>query len=68
MSQEKPSHTNRQSALLAGPFTQEEVNRLRSIRTQILNNPQYLDRVLDDRRLRFVRYLVEQGEISDDQA
>jgi len=68
MSQEKSSHANLQSALLVGPFTPEEAARLRSIRTHLLNNPQYLDRVLDEHRLRFVRYLMEQGEISDDQA
>ena len=65
MSQEKASTPNLQSALLVGPFTSEEATRLRSIRTEILKNPVYLDRVLDEHRLRFVRYLVEQGEIDD---
>jgi hypothetical protein len=68
MSQEKATSANLQSALLVGPFTNEEATRLRSIRTEIMKNPVYLDRVLDEHRLRFVRYLVEQGEISDTQA
>ena len=69
MSQEKASSSfNPPSAILVGPFTNEEATRLRTIRTEIMKNPVYLDRVLDEHRMRFVRYLVEQGEINDTEA
>jgi hypothetical protein len=67
MPQEKPTSNSRKSAILVGPFTPEEAERLRSVRTHLYENAEYLDRVLDEHRLRFARFLIEQGEISDDQ-
>lgn len=66
MQQEKQNTNSRPSAILVGPFTPEEAARLRSVRTHLYENAEYLDRVLDDHRLRFARFLKEQGEISDD--
>ena len=68
MAQEQSAFPSRQSAILTGLFTVEEATRLRTIRTQLLKNPQYLDRVIDEKRMRFVKYLIEQGEITDAQS
>jgi hypothetical protein len=54
-----------QATLLAGKFTPEEVTRLQSIRSHFLQNTQYLDRVLDEQRMKFFKYLIEQGELSE---
>lgn len=65
---QKPSQSQQpstQSALLVGPFTAKEQSDLVKLRSQLMEKPQYLDRVLDERRLRFARYLLEHGELSD---
>jgi hypothetical protein len=54
-----------QATLLAGKFTPEEVTRLQSIRSHFLQNTQYLDRVLDEQRMKFFKYLIEQGELNE---
>jgi hypothetical protein len=64
MNPEQPTN-NRQSALFVGAFTPEEAERLNSVRTHLYEKAEYLDRVLDEQRLRFVRFLVENGDISD---
>lgn len=63
-----PEHPtpNRQSALYVGPFSKEEAERLSTVRTHLYEKAEYLDRVLDEHRMRFARYLREQGDISDD--
>lgn len=68
MSPEKPSLPNRKSAVTTGPFTSEEVEQLRKIRKTVYDNPLYLDRVMDEyeQRMRFARYLLAQGDISDE--
>ncbi len=65
MPQDQPTLPNRQSALMVGPFNQDEYNRLQRVRHNILEKAEYLDRVIDERRLRFARFLREQGEIDD---
>ncbi len=61
---EKPT-PSRQSALSVGTFTPQEAERLKSMKHEVFTKAEYLDRVLDEHRLRFVRYLVEVGDISD---
>jgi hypothetical protein len=61
------STPNRQSALYVGPFTPEEAERLNTVRTHLYEKAEYLDRVLDEQRMRFVRFLIENGDISDAQ-
>jgi hypothetical protein len=64
MTPENPT-PNRQSALYVGPFTPEEAHRLSNVRAHLYEKAEYLDRVLDEQRLRFVRYLIENGDVSE---
>ncbi len=66
MTHEKSSAPNARIALLIGTFSPEEAERLCSIRTRLYEKPDILDRVLDEQRRRFARYLREQGEITDE--
>lgn|GEM_PF-950886 len=54
-----------QGAIIDGPFTTEEAKRLKVVRTQLYQCTEYLERVMDEHRLKFVRYLIEQGDLSD---
>jgi hypothetical protein len=67
MQQEQPSQANQQSALLVGNFTPEEASRLCSIRSQLYQDPLYLERVMNEneQRLRFTRYLISIGAIDE---
>ena len=67
MMQEKFATTNRQSALLVGTFTAQEAERLNQVKQHICEKAEYLERMLDEHRLRFVRFLMEVGDITDEQ-
>ncbi|MBE3560110.1 MAG: hypothetical protein IMW89_12930 [Ktedonobacteraceae bacterium] len=46
-------------------FSQEEVNRLLKLREHLYENSEMLQRMADDSRLQFARWLYEQGEIHE---
>jgi hypothetical protein len=52
--------------MLDGSFTNEEMMRLRALRARADAHPDYEDRGIDERRLKFLRWLVEHGKLSDD--
>jgi hypothetical protein len=63
--QEFQSNGNGSPTLLGGKFTAEEAARLRDLRDNFHEHAEYLERVLDERRLGFVRWLIETGRISE---
>ena len=65
MMQEKFTATNRQSALFVGTFTPQEAERLNQVKQHICEKAEYLERMLDEHRLRFARFLMEVGDITD---
>ncbi len=67
MAQEKPHQPNHQSALLVSHFTKDELRELAGLRERLYQQAEYLNRVLDEKHLRFARYLREIGEIGDGQ-
>jgi len=56
---------NSRPAMLTGNFTPEELARLNALRTDFHGRAEYLERVIDDRRLEFARWLVENGKLSE---
>lgn len=52
-------------AMATGNFTPEEWARLNALRTNFRSRAEYLERVIDDRRLEFARWLVEHGKLSE---
>lgn len=59
------SNLARRAATLAATFTPEEFARLRLLREQYETNRNCREYCLDLRRLQFVRWLVENGRISE---
>jgi hypothetical protein len=55
-------------AMATGNFTPEELARLNALRTNFRSRAEYLERVIDDRRLEFARWLVENGKLSEGEA
>jgi len=55
-------------AMATGNFTSEELARLNALRTNFRSRAEYLERVIDDRRLEFARWLVENGKLSEGEA
>jgi hypothetical protein len=52
-------------AMVTGNFSAEELARLNALRTSFRSRAEYLERVIDDRRLEFARWLVENGKLSE---
>jgi len=50
---------------LSGDFSAEEVARLSDLRLSFRSHADYLSRVLDNRRLEFARWLLENGKLDD---
>lgn len=51
---------------LEGQFTPEELAKLLALRTLISSHSPYDELGLDEKRLKFARWLVEHGRLSDD--
>ncbi len=54
-----------QEYLLGLGFTQDEVRKLQHQRAHLYENAEMQQRMADDSRIRFARWLYEQGEISE---
>jgi hypothetical protein len=54
--------------MLTGNFTPEELARLNALRASFQSRAEYLERVIDDRRLEFARWLLEHGRLSEGDA
>ncbi len=66
MTPETTRIANLQSALsVVARFTEDERKELEKKRTAIFAQEEYLRRVLDTPRLRFFRYLVETGDLTE---
>ncbi len=52
-------------AMATGNFTPEELARLNALRTNFRSRAEYLERVIDEARLEFARWLVEHGKLSE---
>ncbi len=52
-------------AMATGNFTPEELARLNALRTNFRSRAEYLERVIDETRLEFARWLVEHGKLNE---
>lgn len=52
-------------ATLSGNFSADEVARLVDLRRNVHAHTEYLERVIDQRRLEFARWLLDQGKLSE---
>lgn len=56
---------NARPTTLSGNFSNEEVERLMTLRHNFYAHTEYLERVIDERRLEFARWLLENGKLSE---
>jgi len=63
-SQEYPLNGNTSSALV-GIFSPAEAERLARMRDTYHHHVEYLERVIDERRMEFARWLVDCGRLSE---
>jgi hypothetical protein len=66
MQQEKTIPATSQNTMLIGPFSAEETKHLRRVQSRFNGDPDNYDRVFNEKRLRFIRYLIEIGMLTDD--
>ena len=66
MAQEKHQIIVRLSTMPANQFSDKEFGELEKLRDRLYKQDVYLKRVLDEKHLRFARYLREHGEIRDE--
>jgi len=52
-------------AMATGNFTPEELARLSSLRSNFRSRAEYLERVIDNRRLEFALWLKEHGKLNE---
>lgn len=62
---EYTNNVNARPATLSGNFSKDEVAKLNSLRSNFHAHTEYVERVIDERRLEFARWLVENGKISE---
>jgi hypothetical protein len=65
MSQEYSNPLNGRPTTLGGNFTPEEVSRLISLRQTFASHSDYRESMIDERRLEFVRWLLDHGKLSE---
>jgi hypothetical protein len=63
--QDVQPNTNPAPLALGGNFTAEEAERLHRLRENFHAQAEYLERLLDERRIEFVRWLLETGRIGE---
>jgi hypothetical protein len=56
---------NGRPTTLGKNFTSDEVERLRDLRRNFYSHTEYLERVIDERRLEFARWLLDNGKLSE---
>jgi hypothetical protein len=61
------SHLNNNGTpiMLGQNFTPEEATRLHNLREYFRAHADYLERMVDERRVEFVRWLIETGKINE---
>ena len=59
------SSPNARPITLNGNFTSDEVARLTDLRRNFFAHSEYLERVIDERRLEFARWLLDNGKLSE---
>lgn len=59
------SNNNGKPATLSGNFSVDEVARLTELRHNFFAHTEYLERVIDERRLEFARWLLDHGKLSE---
>lgn len=62
---EYTNNLNGPPATLGKNFSAEEVSRLTQLRGTFHVHSEYLERVIDERRLEFARWLLEHGKLSE---
>ncbi|HLZ22372.1 MAG TPA: hypothetical protein VKQ30_09635 [Ktedonobacterales bacterium] len=62
---EYANNTNGRPTTLSGNFTEDEVLRLTQLRVNFHAHAEYLERVKDERRLEFARWLLDHGKLSE---
>lgn len=65
MPQEHLNNINGGPATLGANFSADEVARLVDLRRTVHEHTEYLERVIDQRRLEFARWLLDHGKLSD---
>jgi hypothetical protein len=65
MPHEYANNVNSLPATLNGNFTTDEVSRLTNLRRNYHEHTEYLERVIDERRLEFARWLLDRGKLSE---
>ncbi len=63
--QEHSNNANARPITLSGNFTSAELVALTDMRRNFFAHTEYLERVIDERRLEFARWLIENGKITD---
>lgn len=53
-------------ATLGANFTKNEMAQLEDLRRNYYTHAEYLERVIDERRLEFARWLRENGKLNED--
>ncbi|MFI5272322.1 MAG: hypothetical protein ACHQ4H_04730 [Ktedonobacterales bacterium] len=65
MPQDFSNNSSGAPAALSGNFSADEVSRLVVLRHNVHADTSYLGRVIDQRRLEFARWLLENGKLSE---
>lgn len=59
------NNPNGRPITLSGNFTADEISRLMQLRSNFHVHTEYLERVIDERRLEFARWLLDHGKLSE---
>ncbi len=59
------NNINARPTTLGKNFTEEEVNRLADLRRNFHAHTEFLERVIDERRLEFARWLLDHGKLTE---
>ena len=66
LSRDSGSHQPRPPATLGGAFTSDELERLAALRREYTGHAEHSELMIDPLQLEFMRWLFEQGRLSDD--
>lgn len=65
MAQEKPTKTQQRTVLTPGSLNEHETLKSWEVRDKFLQRPEYLNRVINEKRQKFAKLLREMGEMND---
>lgn len=65
MPQEHTNNITGRPTTLGANFSSDEVARLVDLRRTVHEHTEYLERVIDQRRLEFARWLLDHGKLSE---